>query len=200
MKKKSRQLFIVVSAPSGAGKTSLCEKLLERDKHIRYSVSCTTRKPREGEVDGEHYHFMSRKDFEAKIAKDDFLEYAEVHGNYYGTLKDTVTASMNAGYDVLMDLDVQGAQSIRKLVSELEGHELIRNGFFDLFIAPPSLQDLRARIVHRGKDSVETIETRMANAEAEMNHWHEYAYMLINDSFDVSLKQLEAIVSSERNS
>lgn len=191
-------LMIVVSAPSGAGKTSLCDRLLAEDRNIRYSTSCTTRPPRSGEVDGKAYHFLAASVFAEKKSKGDFLESADVHGHCYGTLRETISDLMAQGHDVLMDVDFQGANQLREMIQQLEPSHPIRLGYVDVFIAPPSLHALKERLVNRKSDDASAIELRMKNAVEEIKTWHQYQYLLINDQFDLSLEKFRSIVQAER--
>ena len=174
----------VVSAPSGGGKTSLVNALLEADDMVRLSVSHTTRPPRPGEKDGVHYHFVSEDEFLEVIENRAFLEHAEVFGHRYGTGKEAVERQLAAGYDVLLDIDWQGARQIR------ENFPSCRT----VFIVPPSLEELRRRLTGRGQDSDETIERRMRQARAEISHWDEFDFVIVNDHFDDALEDLESII------
>jgi guanylate kinase len=187
--------LIVVSAPSGAGKTTLCDRLLAGHPSMVYSISCTTRAPRGDEVDGRDYHFLSPGEFELRASRGEFIEHAVVHGNRYGTLRRTVVETLAAGKDVLMDIDVQGAASIRKAARD--GESILKNGYLDIFIAPPSLEVLRARLTGRGEDTVEVIERRLKNAMTEMARWREYRYLVINDELDRAYAELCAVVMAE---
>jgi guanylate kinase len=180
-------LFVVV-APSGAGKTSLVNAMLAGEPGIRLSVSCTTRAPREGEVEGREYRFISRAAFEAMIAAGDFLEHADVYGNYYGTSRAWIESELGAGHDVLLEIDWQGARQVRRLFPRMVG----------IFILPPSLEELRRRLTARGKDSPESIATRMASAREEISHVLEFEYIIINEQFDVALADLQAVVRAAR--
>ncbi len=180
-------LFVVV-APSGAGKTSLVTKLLEADPHIRLSVSFTTRPPRDGEVNGRDYHFVNRASFERKIAEGEFLEYASVYGNYYGTSKRWIENEIAGDHDVLLEIDWQGAQQVRNLFPDVVG----------IFILPPSLQELRRRLESRGTDAPEVIAKRMAGAREEISHVLEFQYIIINDRFDSALTDLTSLVRASR--
>ena len=183
----SGDLFVVV-APSGAGKTSLVNRLLEAERGIRLSVSHTTRAPREGEVDGREYHFVARAAFEAMIAAGDFLEHADVYGNYYGTSRRWIEQELAGEHDVLLEIDWQGARQVRKLFPRMVG----------IFILPPSLAELRRRLTDRGKDSPEVIERRMASAREEISHVLEFEYIIVNEQFDVALADLQAVVRAAR--
>lgn len=178
----------IVSAPSGAGKTSLVSKLVELDSHIKVSVSSTTRPSRNGEVDGVNYHFLSVAQFEAKIAEGDFLEHAQVFDNYYGTSKSAVEEQLKAGKDVILEIDWQGAQQVRKLIPQA----------ISIFILPPSLEELQRRLTSRGTDSDEVIARRMRDAVNEMSHYHEFDYIVINNHFETALKQLHSIFQAGR--
>lgn len=194
-----RSLLIVVSAPSGGGKTTLCERLLGEFQEIIYSVSCTTRPPREGEVDGIDYYFISEQEFERRLKEGEFLEHAVVHGHRYGTLRRFIEKGFATGRDVLMDIDVQGAAQIRRYLAALPPHDPLRSGFVDIFIAPPSLEVLRKRLHLRGKDAEDVIERRLQQAEEEIRHWREYRYVIVNDRLDASYDALRSIVIAERH-
>ena len=183
----SGHLFIV-SAPSGAGKTTLVRLLLEKDPGIRVSISSTTRPPRTGENDGREYHFVDVQYFLEMVSRGDFLEWAEVHGNYYGTSRRWIEAEMTAGRDVLLEIDWQGAQQVRKAFPSAIG----------IFILPPSLEELKSRLSGRGTDSAETIARRIAAARDEMRHVDEFDYVIINDDLQQALGNLRSIVSATR--
>ena len=189
----SRPLMMVVSAPSGAGKSTLCDRLVADYPEIVYSVSCTTRDPRGEERDGEHYYFLSKKEFKTRVKNGEFLEHAKVHGNYYGTLEDTVLFAMEAGHHVLLDIDVQGAQQIRASLVRLDPRHPIRRGFTDIFISPPSFEELERRLRGRGTDSEQVIKKRLDNAKAEMDHADEYANQVINDDLDRAYSELRSL-------
>jgi guanylate kinase len=180
-------LFVVV-APSGAGKTSLVNELLRRDGRIRLSISYTTRAPREGEAHGREYHFVDRNTFERMIASGDFLEHANVYGNYYGTSKRWIEAELAGDNDVLLEIDWQGARQVRGLFPEMVG----------IFILPPSISELRRRLEARGKDAPDTITTRMASARNEVSHVLEFEYIIVNEEFDSAVSDLQAIVRASR--
>jgi guanylate kinase len=183
----SGNLFVVV-APSGAGKTSLVGALLERDPNIRLSISFTTRTPRAGEEHGKHYHFVDKATFEKMIAAGDFLEHANVYGNYYGTSRKWIEGQLDGDHDVLLEIDWQGAAQVRKLFPRMVG----------IFILPPSLAELGRRLESRGKDSPETIARRMASAREEISHVLEFEYIIINESFDTAVVDLVAVVRAAR--
>ena len=189
MQELSGNLFIV-SAPSGAGKSSLINALLNNHADMQVSVSHTTRQPRPGEVDGVHYHFISVEQFKKLIADNEFLEWAEVFGNFYGTSRLAIADHLRQGIDVFLDIDWQGAQQIRAQAP----------GTLGIFILPPSMEALQQRLVHRGQDSDDVIAKRMAKAQSEMQHADEYEYIIINDDFNQALRELTHIVLSQRNS
>lgn len=190
----SRPLLIVVSAPSGAGKSTLCDRLVKEFPKIVYSVSCTTRSPRGEEEDGTHYYFMSKKEFKTRAKNGEFLEHAKVHGNYYGTLEDTVLFAMEEGHHILLDIDVQGAQQIRDALVCLDPRHPIRRGFMDIFISPPSFEELERRLRGRGTDEERVIQKRLDNARAEMEHASEYTYQVINDDLEKAYTNLKTII------
>ncbi|MEO1766343.1 guanylate kinase [Thiobacter aerophilum] len=178
----------VVSAPSGAGKTSLVRALLEADPQVKLSVSYTTRPPRPGEVDGVHYHFVSVERFLEMLNRGDFLESAQVYGNYYGTSQRWIEEQLAAGTDILLEIDWQGAQQIRRLMPQA----------VSIFILPPSLEALRARLNGRGQDPEEVIERRLAAAREDMSHVGEFDYVIINDDFATASLDLQAVVRAKR--
>ena len=184
----SRGNLFVVVAPSGAGKTSLVDALLKRESNIRLSISYTTRAPREGEKDGREYHFVDKPAFERMIAAGDFLEHANVYGNYYGTSKRWIEEQISGDHDVLLEIDWQGAAQVRKLFPSVVG----------IFILPPSIDELRRRLQARGKDSPEAIERRMASAREEISHVLEFEYIIVNERFESALDDLIAIVRAAR--
>ncbi len=192
-------LLMVVSAPSGAGKTTLCDRLITEFDSITYSVSCTTRSPREGEIDGKSYYFLSDQDFEQRVQGGEFLEHAVVHGNQYGTLKASIHEALAAGRDVLMDIDVQGAEQIRRFVREGADNDWIRDIYVDIFIAPPSMHDLQLRLWGRGKDEQDVIQRRLERAQEELQCWKDYQYVIVNDRLDDSYHALRCILCAERD-
>lgn len=187
-----RGILFVVSAPSGAGKSTLLNALRPGADFV-YSVSCTTRAARPGEISGEDYHFLTAEDFARKLAAGEFLESAEVHGNHYGTLRPVVCEQLAAGVDVLIDIDVQGARQIRA-----DASADIRASIADIFIMPPSLEELRHRLVKRGTETPEQIEMRLTNAATEMEAWRDYRYTLISGSVEEDLQKFRAIMRAER--
>lgn len=185
-------ILLVVSGPSGSGKTTLCRRLADSGA-VRYSISCTTRQPRPGEQNGRDYHFLSTEDFQQRLLAGDFLEHAVVHGNLYGSLKSEVISHLQAGVDVVMDIDIQGADKVR---SCRDGD--IQRALVDLFVMPPSEQELRQRLAGRGTDSAETIALRMANALEEMRHWHHYTYRLVSSTREQDYAEFQALLTAER--
>lgn len=185
-----RGLLIILSSPSGAGKSTLSRRLLEAEQEVRFSISATTRTPRPGETDGREYHFRSRDAFEAMIRAGEMLEYAEVFGNLYGTPRGPVEAAIDGGHDVLFDVDWQGGQQIR--------NSPLRDAVVSIFILPPTIADLEARLNARGQDSAEVVAGRMRKARDEISHWAEYDHVLINDDLDRCEADLRAIIRAER--
>lgn len=183
----SGNLFIV-AAPSGAGKTSLVRELLRGDDKLRLSISYTTRGARPGEVDGQHYHFIPIDQFKQRIGEGEFLEWAEVHGNFYGTSRKVVETELLADRDVILEIDWQGAQQVRKSFPDARG----------VFILPPSRDTLAFRLNNRGQDSAEVIAKRVRNAVEEMRHCTEFDFIIINDAFDQALSELCTIVAACR--
>ncbi|MBU4460944.1 MAG: guanylate kinase [Verrucomicrobia bacterium] len=196
---KLSPVLLIVSAPSGAGKTTLCDRLLAEFPSMAYSVSCTTRVPRAGEVDGEDYHFLSEAEFRRRLDAGDFLEHATVHGHLYGTPRSLVERSLCSGRDVLMDIDVQGAAQIRDAARRAAPDDPVRRGYADVFIAPPSLAVLRQRLEGRGTDARDVIERRLRKAEAEMERSGEYMHVVVNDVLDAAYDRLRAIFLSVRS-
>ncbi|AIR88764.1 guanylate kinase [Pseudomonas cremoricolorata] len=181
----------IVSAPSGAGKTSLVTALTARDSadsKIRVSVSHTTRAMRPGEVDGVNYHFVSQAQFKELIAQGDFLEHAEVFGNYYGTSRSAIQQTLDEGFDLILEIDWQGAQQVRELMPDVRS----------IFIMPPSKEALRHRLDGRGQDSEAIIAARMSEAVSEMQHYEEFDYVIVNDDFEVALQDLRAVFLANR--
>ena len=187
---KRRGLLIILSSPSGAGKSTLAKRLMAWDPSLRFSVSATTRAPRPGEEDGREYYFRSRAAFEKMVAEGEMLEHAEVFGNFYGSPKAPVEAAMEAGRDTLFDIDWQGGQQIRNSVL---GKDVV-----SIFVLPPSIAELERRLRSRAQDSDEVIAGRMAKSEAEISHWAEYDYVLVNDDLDRAEADLKTILTAER--
>ena len=185
-----RGLLIILSSPSGAGKSTLAKRLMAWDETLKFSVSATTRAPRPGETDGVEYYFKQKSDFETMVGAGEMLEHAEVFGNYYGTPKAPVEAAMAEGRDTLFDIDWQGGQQIRN--SSL-GKDVV-----SIFILPPSIAELEARLRKRAQDSDEVIAGRMAKSQAEISHWAEYDYVLVNEDIDRAEAELKTILRAER--
>ena len=181
--------LFIIAAPSGCGKTSLVKALLENSKNLAVSVSHTTRKPRKGEIDGENYHFVSNETFEQMISNNDFLEYAEVFGNMYGTAKTNIYEKLDSDISIILEIDWQGARQVRQNMPEV----------ISIFILPPSKNVLLERLTTRGQDDKATISERMENSEKEMSHYNEFGYLIINDQFDSALYNLKAIIDDFGN-
>jgi guanylate kinase len=184
-----RGLMLVLSSPSGAGKTTLSRRLLESDDAIDLSISVTTRPPRPGEVDGRDYHFIDRAQFDALVARDELLEWAQVFGNRYGTPRGPVEKALSSGRDVLFDIDWQGTQQLR---------EKGRADLVSVFVLPPSIPDLEQRLKSRAQDTPDVIRSRMAKASDEMSHWAEYDYVVINREISDAFEDVRAILGAER--
>lgn len=187
---KTKPLFIVISAPSGCGKSTLVDMLLQEYHDIVYSISCTTRAPRGGEEDGIDYHFLSRERFLQLVDENAFIEHAEVHGNHYGTLKAPVEEVLAEGNSMILDIDVQGARRVRDYVRALDDSDPMKAGYVDIFLAPPSMEELRRRLESRGTDSRESIERRLAAAGDEMAAAGEYMHKVVNDDLAIAFKRL----------
>ena len=195
---KTRPLFIVMSAPSGCGKSTLIDMLLQEYPDLQYSISCTTRQPRGDEEDGIDYHFLTVERFRELLAEDAFLEYAEVHGNYYGTLRQPIIDVLDEGNSMILDIDVVGAAKVRhQVMHHLPPDNPLRAGFMDIFINPPSMDELRARLVGRGTDAPDVIERRIANAEGEMARAGEYMFQMTNDDLRVAYKRLCDLIDAK---
>lgn len=185
-----RGLLLIISSPSGAGKSTLSKSLQDWDPSIRFSVSATTRKPRPGEIDGVDYFFLTPEEFQSRVEAGEMLEHAQVFGNFYGSPKGPVEQAMSDGYDTLFDIDWQGGQQIRN--SSL-GKDVV-----SVFILPPSMAELETRLRSRGQDSDDVIAGRMAKSQAEISHWAEYDYVLVNQDLDTAKQDLQTILSAER--
>lgn len=194
-----KNIIFVVSAPSGAGKTTLCDKLQKEFKDIHYAITATTRAPRGDEVDGKSYYFMKMEEFEGKLAEGGFIESAVVHGNRYGSPRAPAEAALEEGCDVLMNLDVQGAAAVRDYIRKASEGDLLKRTLVDIFVAPPSTEVLRRRLFDRGTDSMEVIEKRMKQAREEIAHWKEYKYMVVNDDLAEAYDHMRAIILAERH-
>ena len=184
-----RGLMLVISSPSGAGKSTIARTLLETDKHIGLSVSVTTRQRRPSEVEGVHYHFKTVREFERLRDSDALLEWAEVHGNFYGTPREPVEQAMSEGRDMLFDIDWQGAQQLQ---------QKMQADVVSIFVLPPTMTELQSRLHRRAEDSEEVIQTRLANSRAEIAHWREYDYVIINDDLNAAFDAVQSIVKAER--
>jgi guanylate kinase len=186
---RRRGLLLVLSSPSGAGKTSITRALIERDPSIRISVSVTTRPRRPGEIDGQHYFFIDQARFDRMVAEGELLEHAAVFGNHYGTPRDFVEARLAAGEDIVTDIDWQGTQQLA---------EKIRGDLVSVFILPPTMAALEERLRARAQDSDEVVRARMAKSADEMSHWPEYDYVIVNRDLEESVAQVQAILTAER--
>ncbi len=184
-----RGLMLVISSPSGAGKSTIARTLMERDRQIGMSVSVTTRQRRQSEIEGVHYHFASQREFERMRDSDSLLEWAEVHGNFYGTPRDPVELAMSDGRDMLFDIDWQGAQQLQ---------DKMKADVVSIFILPPTMAELQSRLHRRAEDTEEVIQTRLANSRSEIGHWREYDYVIVNDDLDVAFDAVQSIVKAER--
>lgn len=192
MVNERKGVLFVVSGPSGSGKTTLCQAI-SRAENMYYTISCTTRAMRPGEVHGEHYFFLTKEDFHQKVAEGEFLEYATVHGNSYGTLKAEVLPKLRTGQDVIMDLDPQGAAQIRA-----SNDAEIQASSVDIFILPPSAEEFRLRLSGRQSETPEQVELRMTNAREEIKEWRSYDYALVSGTREADYAALHCILSAER--
>ena len=187
-----------MSAPSGCGKSTLIDMLLQEYPDLQYSISCTTRAPRGDEEDGIDYHFLTIDRFRELLAEGAFLEHAEVHGNYYGTLRQPIVDVLNEGNSMILDIDVVGAAKVRhQVMHHLPPEDPLRAGYIDIFINPPSMEELRARLVGRGTDAPDVIERRLANAEGEMARAGEYMFQVTNDDLRVAYKRLCDLIDAK---
>ncbi|MBB3453789.1 guanylate kinase [Rhizobium sp. BK313] len=184
-----RGLMLAISSPSGAGKSTIARTLLDTDKQVGLSVSVTTRQRRPSEIAGVHYHFVSLREFERLRDSDSLLEWAEVHGNFYGTPREPVETAMAEGRDMLFDIDWQGAQQLQ---------EKMPADVVSIFVLPPTMTELQSRLHRRAEDSEEVIATRLANSRAEIAHWREYDYVIINDDLNAAFDAVQSIVKAER--
>lgn len=184
-----RGVMLVLSSPSGAGKSSIARQILSKDSEIELSVSVTTRAQRASEIEGTHYHFIDHRRFTAMRDRNELLEWAEVHGNFYGTPRDPVEEALSAGRDVLFDIDWQGTRQLYEKMPE----DLVR-----IFVLPPTIRELKSRLERRAEDSEEVIAKRLANSAQEMEQWSEYDYVIINEKLEQSFEQVQSILHSER--
>lgn len=192
-------IIFLVSAPSGAGKTTLCDKLRTEFKDIHYAITATTRAPRGEELNGKDYYFLTMPEFEERLAAGGFIESALVHGNRYGSPRAPIEAALAEGCDVLLNVDVQGAAAIRKYIADAPAGDVLKRTLVDIFVVPPSTEVLRARLVKRGTDSIETIEKRLRQAREEISHWNQYKYMVVNDNLAEAYDHMRAIILAERH-
>lgn len=185
-----RGVMLVLSSPSGTGKSTIARNLMEQEKaRLELSISVTTRERRGSEINGQHYHFITVKEFERLRDSDALLEWAEVHGNYYGTPRDAVETAMSEGRDMLFDIDYQGGQ---QLIAKM------RADVVSVFLLPPSMAELESRLVRRAEDTDDVISKRLSNAKEELTHWREYDYVVINEDLDVAFHQVHSILTAER--
>lgn len=184
-----RGLMLAISSPSGAGKSTIARTLLDKDKHVSLSVSVTTRQRRPSEIEDVHYHFVSQREFERLRDSDSLLEWAEVHGNFYGTPREPVETAMAEGRDMLFDIDWQGAQQLQ---------EKMPADVVSIFVLPPTMTELQSRLHRRAEDSEEVIAMRLANSRAEIAHWREYDYVIVNDDLNAAFDAVQSIVKAER--
>jgi guanylate kinase len=184
-----RGILLVLSSPSGAGKTTITRELVQRDPQLHISVSVTTRPPRKSEVDGQHYHFVKRRRFDEMVAGDELLEHASVFGHFYGTPRQPVEAALSAGRDIISDIDWQGTQQLAQTV---------RDDLVAVFVLPPSMAALEERLKTRAQDSDEVVRARMAKSSDEMSHWPEYDYVFINHDIAESVRQVQVVLAAER--
>lgn len=185
---ENKGVLIVISGPSGAGKGTICKALLEKNKDLYLSISATTRAPRKGEEDGVNYYFLNKEEFKKKIEEDDFLEYAEVYGNYYGTPKSKVNEMLKEGKNVILEIDIQGALQVK---------ENCNDGIF-IFILPPSMEELKNRIINRGSETPESLIERFNSAYKEINYISKYNYGVINDTVKEAVEKIENILAAEK--
>jgi guanylate kinase len=186
---KRRGLMVILSSPSGAGKSTISRALINRDSNLTMSVSATTRQPRPGEIEGQDYYFVQKKVFDAMVASGQMLEHAKVFDNFYGTPGKPVEISLSQGQDIIFDVDWQGTQQLSENVAK----DLVR-----IFILPPSMEELERRLYSRAQDSIEVVRTRMAKAVSEMSHYPEYDYIIVNSNMEESIAKVESILAAER--
>jgi guanylate kinase len=184
-----RGKLFIIAAPSGGGKTSLVNALLKQDPRLVISISHTTRPVRPGEIDGQHYHFVCEADYQQMVKNGDFMEHARVFDHFYGTNRNSVALQLEQGRDVILEIDWQGAHQVRAVFADC----------CMIFILPPSLESLRKRLTERGQDSEQVIQRRMRDAQAEISHWAEFDYLVVNDNFDTALEELITIIDHHRD-
>jgi guanylate kinase len=190
-------IALIVSGPSGAGKSTVCKRLRQRRPGLEFSVSCTTREPRKGEIDGKDYHFIDRAEFQRRVENGEFLEHADVHGNFYGTLKSEIIGRVEAGKDVLLDIDVQGVLQVRE---SSKNNSLLGKCSECVFLAAPSFEELERRLRSRGTEKEESIRKRLDNAKSELAHWRDYDYLIINKDVEQAVKDMENLIEMLHNS
>lgn len=195
MNTKRNGMVLILSGPSGSGKSTLYKKALQTAGGFEFSVSCTTRQPREGEQNGVDYHFVTHEKFKELLGEDAFAEHAEVHGNFYGTLKSELLSRMERGIDVLLDIDVQGAMQLRALC---EKEPVFADSCVFVFVMPPSYAELEKRLRGRGSETEETLARRLKNARIEMEYWNKYDYVILNDDLESAAARFTALIESQR--
>ena len=193
---KTAPLLLLVSAPSGAGKTTLCKRVIDRNPGFVRAVTCTTRAPRGSERHGVDYYFMDRSEFLSQVESGGFIEYAEVFGNLYGTLKSTVLENLQSGRDMVLNIDVQGAASVRKLA---RSDSSLARSLVTVFVTPPTRTELRSRLIGRGSEGLEVIDSRLSRAKEEVRHWAEFDYIIISGSKQEDAERLQSIVTAEKS-
>lgn len=184
-------IALIVSGPSGTGKSTVCGKLRKKHPELEFSVSCTTREPRKGEIAGRDYYFIDKKEFQRRVENNEFLEHADVHGNFYGTLKSEIIGRVENGKDVLLDIDVQGAIQVKESSKK---SSLLGKCSECVFLGPPSFEELERRLRSRGTEKEESIRKRLDNAKSELGHWKDYDYLIINDNVDQAVKDMENLI------
>ncbi|MCX6983644.1 MAG: guanylate kinase [Lentisphaerae bacterium] len=191
MKTPRLGIALIVSGPSGAGKSTVCNLLRQRHPELEFSVSCTTREPRKGETDGKDYHFIDKKEFQRRAKNNEFLEHADVHGNLYGTLKNEIINRVEAGKDVLLDIDVQGALQVK---ASSKKYEILGKCSECVFLGPPSLEELEKRLRSRGTEKEASIRKRLDDAKSELGHWKDYNYLIINEDVEQAVKDMVNLI------
>lgn len=191
MKPSRLGIALIVSGPSGAGKSTVCNLLRERHPELKFSVSCTTREPRKGEIDGKDYHFIGKKEFQRRVENNEFLEHANVHGNLYGTLRSEIIERVTAGQDVLLDIDVQGALQIRESSKK---YSLLEKCSECVFLGPPSFEELERRLRSRDTEKEESIRKRLDDAKSELDHWKDYDYLIVNRDLEQAVKDMDNLI------